>query len=42
MIYDLHATVGHVHRILRPGGVLLVTVPCVSRIIPRYGLTSDY
>ncbi len=30
-IFDLPAAVRHVHRILRPGGVLLATVPCVSR-----------
>jgi hypothetical protein len=27
---------------LKPGGVLLVTVPCISRIVPRYGLATDY
>ena len=27
---------------LRPGGTLLATVPAVSRIAPRYGLTTDY
>ncbi|MGB5055379.1 MAG: methyltransferase domain-containing protein [Nitrospirales bacterium] len=30
-IYDVHSAVSHAHRILRPGGVLLVTVPVVSR-----------
>ena len=29
-------------RMLRPGGTLLLTVPCISRIIPRYGLEQDY
>ena len=33
-VYDLRAAVAHSHRILRPGGVLLCTVPCVSRIEP--------
>jgi SAM-dependent methyltransferase len=33
-IYDLRAAISHCHRILRPGGVLLCTVPCVSRIEP--------
>ena len=41
-IYDLHAAVVQSHRLLRPGGVLLATVPVVSRIAPRYGLTTDY
>jgi len=41
-IYDTRAVLRHVHRILRPRGVALVTVPCVSRIAPRYGLMSDY
>lgn len=42
LILDTRAALGHAHRILRPGGVLLATVPCISRIIPRYGLTTDY
>lgn len=41
-IYDLRAAVSHVHRILSPGGVLLATVPSVSRIPPENGLTTDY
>lgn len=40
-IFDLRAALSHAHRILRPGGVLLATVPAVSRIDP--GLyASDY
>jgi len=31
-IFDLRAAVGHAHRVLRPGGVLLATLPVVSRI----------
>ena len=31
-IYDIHAAVGTLHRILRPGGVALATVSSVSRI----------
>jgi SAM-dependent methyltransferase len=31
-IYDTRAAVSHAYRILRPGGVLLVTVPTVSRL----------
>jgi SAM-dependent methyltransferase len=34
-IYDARAAIGHVRRILRPGGVLLATVPSVSRIDPH-------
>lgn len=41
-IYDTRACLQHAHRILRPGGVLLVTVPSVSRIVLRYGLQTDY
>ena len=32
LIYDVKSAVAHAHRILRPGGVLLVTVPAVSRL----------
>jgi SAM-dependent methyltransferase len=40
-IFDLRAALFHAHRILKPGGVLLATVPAVSRIDP--GLySSDY
>jgi SAM-dependent methyltransferase len=31
-VYDLQSAVRHVHRILRPGGTVLCTVPTVSRI----------
>ncbi len=42
-IYDLRAAIFHAHRILRTGGVLLATVPAVSRIPPtENGLTTDY
>lgn len=34
-IYDTQAALQHAHRILRPGGVLLVTVPAVSRLDRR-------
>jgi SAM-dependent methyltransferase len=40
-IYDLEAAVKHVHRILRPGGTLLCTVPAVSRIT-RLQLESEF
>jgi SAM-dependent methyltransferase len=40
-IYDLHSAVGHVQRILRPGGTVLCTVPTVSRIA-RGTLETEY
>jgi len=40
-VYDLHAAVAHAHRILRPGGTLLCTVPTTSRI-GRGALESEY
>jgi hypothetical protein len=41
-IYDTQSALLHAHRMLRAGGVLLVTVPVISRIAPRYGLEADY
>lgn len=41
-IYDVRAAITHAHRLLKPGGVLLATVPVVSRIAPRYGRETDY
>ena len=40
-VYDLQSAVGHVDRILRPGGIVLCTVPAVSRIA-RGTLDSEY
>lgn len=37
MIFDLRAAVSHLHRILRPGGVLLATTHGTSRIHRRLG-----
>jgi SAM-dependent methyltransferase len=34
-IYDTRAALSHAHRMLRPGGVLLLTVPTVSRLDRR-------
>lgn len=42
LIFDVKAAISHAHRILRPGGVLLVTAPTISRVVPRYGLQTDY
>jgi SAM-dependent methyltransferase len=41
-ILDTRAVIANLYRMLRPGGVLLVTVPSISRIAPRYGLERDY
>jgi len=42
-IYDVRAALGHLHRILRPGGVLLTTVAGISQI-SRYDMErwGDY
>jgi SAM-dependent methyltransferase len=42
LIFDVRSAVEHAHRILRHGGVLLITVPVVSRMAPRYGLETDF
>jgi SAM-dependent methyltransferase len=44
LIYDIDAAVGTLHRILKPGGTTLVTVPGVSRICrPHTGRSwGDY
>jgi SAM-dependent methyltransferase len=31
-VFDLETAIGHVHRVLRPGGTVLCTVPAVSKI----------
>jgi SAM-dependent methyltransferase len=41
-IYDAHAVAASAHRLLAPGGVLLVTVPSISRIAPRYGPATEF
>lgn len=40
-VYDLSSAVEHAHRILRPGGTLLCSVPALSRIA-RLELESEY
>jgi SAM-dependent methyltransferase len=35
-IYDVASAVRHTHRILRPGGVALVTVPSITRLCPPF------
>ena len=44
VIYDVQAAIRTLHRILRPGGVLLVTVPGVSHQISRHDMDrwGDY
>jgi GT2 family glycosyltransferase len=42
LIFDTSAALRHLHRMLRPGGVLLATVPAVSRVSKRVGVTGDY
>jgi SAM-dependent methyltransferase len=41
LIYDVRAALEHAHRLLRPGGVLLATLPTVSRV-SRGAAASDY
>ncbi len=41
-IYEVQAVVESTHRLLAPGGVLLATVPSISRIAPRYGPTTEF
>ena len=40
-VSDLRTSVAHIRRILRPGGVLLCTVPGLSRVERAYA-TTDY
>jgi len=42
LIYDVRAAIVQCHRLLAPGGVLLATVPVVSRIVHDDGLEWDY
>jgi len=39
-VYDVRAAVRHAHRVLRPGGSLLCTVPSVSRIGRKFADTE--
>jgi GT2 family glycosyltransferase/SAM-dependent methyltransferase len=42
LIYRLNAALKECARVLRSGGVLLATVPCVARIDPESGLDGDF
>lgn len=33
-VYEVRAAVAQIHRILKPGGVLLATLPCIAQISP--------
>jgi hypothetical protein len=41
LIFDLTSTIRHLHRMLRPGGVLLTTVPSITRA-DRHQQSHDY
>ncbi len=41
-IYDTRSALAHSRRMLREGGVLLATVPAVSRVDRALGLNADY
>ncbi len=41
-VFDIASAVRHVHRILQPGGVALVTVPAVNRLAHTYRTSADY
>ena len=42
LIYRADAAVRHAHRVLQPGGVLLATLPAVSRLAYRPEVAPDY
>jgi SAM-dependent methyltransferase len=43
LVYDLRAAIQTLHRVLKPGGVVLATVPGISRICrPDVDLWGDY
>jgi SAM-dependent methyltransferase len=41
-IFELEQAVRNLHRGLAPAGVVLATVPCVTRIDPRSGVDGDF
>ena len=42
VIDDMAAVLAECWRVLRPGGVLLATLPCASRVCLEYGPMGDY
>ena len=42
VIAPMSEAVSECHRILKPGGVLLVTLPCLSRVCLEYGRDGDF
>lgn len=42
LIDDMPAAIRQAYRVLKPGGVLLVTLPCVSRRVIEYGEDGDF
>ncbi len=42
VIDDMRAVVAEAFRILKPGGVLLTTFPCMSRVCLEYGEDGDF
>ena len=42
LIDDMPAVVEQAHRMLKPGGVLLVTLPCASMVATEYGPQGDF
>jgi ubiquinone/menaquinone biosynthesis C-methylase UbiE len=41
LVFDLTSAIRHLHRMLRPGGVLLMTVPSITRA-DRHQQSHDY
>ncbi|MCI5148403.1 MAG: methyltransferase domain-containing protein, partial [Candidatus Electrothrix sp. MAN1_4] len=42
VIYDMRSVLAECIRILKPGGVLLATIPCAGKIAPEQGLDGDF